>query len=106
VRVAAGEYWCASWARNGEGYRIDVRAMTCTCPDHAKRGRVCKHLEAACAVAWMRAWSKAQLLTTRELERVIELHADRLDVVAACEYELYRRTHTHSPNPVEELVEV
>ncbi len=36
---------------SGAEYRIDWHTASCSCPDHAQRGRCCKHLATATALA-------------------------------------------------------
>lgn len=41
-------------SQSGREYLVDVRAGTCTCPDHQERGAHCKHLRRTTMEAGMR----------------------------------------------------
>lgn len=62
-------------------YRVDVKAMTCTCEGFANMSGVCKHLKAA--ISWNLAWERGESPTinlvsiSRELIALKEVEGER-----------------------------
>jgi predicted nucleic acid-binding Zn finger protein len=84
VKVRRGYYSVDSWRGEEKSYGVTLDGGTaiCSCPDHQKRQRDCKHIKAARAARYQAVAQKAQHLPTDHLTGLLEQYEGRDLVIA------------------------